>query len=198
MAPVRVAFVAALVFLARAVGFAIGERESPPGRGSVDVGFLYDMIGHHEQAVEMSHMELGRGSEQRIEAFAREILFFQGYEIGLMTQQLRSWGHRRDQPPGRAMAWMGHPVDRSEMPGMASKAQLDAFAAKQGREADATFVALMIEHHEGGVHMAEEAARRAGSDFVRELAGRTARQQRTEIREMELARDRLGLPTPVL
>jgi uncharacterized protein (DUF305 family) len=194
MRGVRVAFVLALLFLAGAVGYAVGDRESgAPGRDSADVGFLYDMIGHHEQAITLSKQELANGSERRIKSFAEEILFYQGYEIGLMTQQLRSWGHRRDRPPERAMAWMGHGVAREEMPGMASQAELDALFQAKGRDADALFVALMIEHHEGGVHMAEEAARRTKTDFVQDLAERLGRMQRTEVREMELARDTLGL-----
>lgn len=190
----RVAFVAALVFLAGAVGFAVGDRQEAPGRGSADVGFLYDMIGHHEQAITLSKQELANGSERRIRSFAEEILFYQGYEIGLMTQQLRSWGHRRDRPPERAMAWMGHAVAREAMPGMASQDELDALYRAQGRDADALFVALMIDHHQGGVHMAEEAVRRAGTVYVRDLAERVVRQQRIEVEEMRLARDRLGLP----
>ncbi|HEX2038279.1 MAG TPA: DUF305 domain-containing protein [Acidimicrobiales bacterium] len=191
---VPVAFAVALAFLAASVGYAVGSRDTAPGRGSVDVGFLYDMIGHHEQAITLSKLELVKGSEGRVKSFAEEILYYQGYEIGLMTQQLRSWGHRRDEPPERAMAWMGHGVPREDMPGMASQAELDALYQAQGRDVDARFLALMIDHHAGGVHMAEEALRRATSSFVRDFADRTVRQQRTEIREMELARDRLGLP----
>jgi len=190
----RLLFVAALLFLAASVGYAVGNRgESAPGRGSADVGFLYDMLAHHEQAVSLSHQELVNGSEPRIEAFAREILFFQGYEIGLMTQQLRSWGHRRDQPPEQAMAWMGHAMPVDEMPGMASEEEQDALADARGRDADALFLALMIDHHAGGVTMAKEAARRAGTGFVRDLAERIARQQQVEINEMAMERDRLGL-----
>ena len=191
---VRILFVMALLFLAGAVGYAAGDRESVPGRDSVDVGFLYDMLGHHEQAISLSKQELVNGAEPRITSFAEEILFFQGYEMGLMTQQLRSWGHRRDQPPERAMAWMGHGVALEDMAGMASDAERAALAERRGRDADALFLALMIDHHAGGVHMADEAARRAGSRFVRELAGRVARQQRIEIGEMKAARDRLGMP----
>jgi uncharacterized protein (DUF305 family) len=192
---VKVAFVAALLFLAGAIGYALGNRaQEAPGRDSADVGFLYDMIGHHEQAISLSHFQVINGTEQRVEGFAREILFYQGYEIGQMTQALRSWGHRRDQPPERAMAWMGHGVAREEMPGMASPAEYDALVQSKGRDVDAMFLALMIDHHKGGVHMAEEALKRAKTGFVRDFAERVARQQQVEIREMELARDRLGLP----
>ena len=191
---VRILFVVALLFLAGAVGYAAGSRVSTPGRNSVDVGFLYDMLGHHEQAISLSKQELVNGGEARIKSFAEEILFYQGYEMGLMTQQLRSWGHRRDQPPERAMAWMGHGMPLEDMPGMASDAEGAALAERRGRDADALFLALMVDHHAGGVHMADEAARRAGSRFVRELAERVAHQQRIEIGEMKAARDRLGLP----
>jgi uncharacterized protein (DUF305 family) len=44
------------------------------------------------------------------------------------------------------------------------------------------------------VHMASYAAEHASSSFVRELAGRMARKQQTEIGELEGARRRASLP----
>lgn len=189
------ALVAAFVFLAGAAGFAIGRRaDSPPSRSSIDVGFLYDMIAHHEQALTMSNAEIRHGQDPNIRNFAREILLFQSYEIGMMQRQLEQWGYDRADPPARAMAWMGQPVAPEAMPGMASDEELALLDAARGSAADALFVPLMQDHHRGGIHMAEHAAAEAEDEWVRELAGLMVRNQQTEITEMGLTRDRAGLP----
>jgi uncharacterized protein (DUF305 family) len=187
------ALVAALCFLSGAAGWYLAT-DRPPGGDSADVGFLYDMSAHHEGAITLSAIELERGSSEDVRAFAREITLFQSYEIGLMDAQLDHWGFAREDQPELAMGWMGHEVPVQEMPGMASEAQLDALRTAEGPEADALFVALMINHHEAGAEMAEAAVERVEDDDVRDLAARMARYQRLEVQEMEAALDRAGLP----
>lgn len=191
-----VAVVLALAFLAGSVGYVVG-RGRPPGEASVDVGFLRDMLTHHEQAAVIANTELRRGEVPAVQVFAREILSFQGYEMGLMEAELESWGYAREDRPPEAMAWMGMaPMPVGQMPGLATGAELDALRAAQGRTADALFVELMIDHHAGGVRMASVAMDRADDAQVQELATRMARNQRQEITELEAARARAGLPEP--
>jgi uncharacterized protein (DUF305 family) len=187
------ALVAALCFLAGSVGYVLG-RGRPPGEGSADVGFLHDMLRHHEQAVELANLELSNGSIPDVRSFAREILLFQSYEIGLMDAQLQDWGYRREDPPDTAMAWMGHSTDPDAMLGMATPEQVEALREAEGREADALFLDLMQAHHRGGVQMAAAAEDLVRDDDVRELAARIASVQRTEIEELEAARERHDLP----
>ena len=113
-----VALVVALCFFAGAVGWRIG-RGFPPGKDSSVVGFLYDMISHHEQAVAMSQIELANGTDPNVRVFADEIMRFQSYGIGLMERFLEEWGHSRYDAPEFAMQWMDDPVPRDSMPGMA-------------------------------------------------------------------------------
>ncbi len=190
-----VVLMVALLYLAGSVGYILGSRPpGHPGRESVDVGFLYDMVAHHRQAVTMATLELERGAERNVLAIAGEILTSQSYEVGIMEQQLANWDHPRDNLRLVAMEWMGMPVEVDEMPGLASEAELAALDDAQGRDADALFVALMKDHHRGGVHMAEYAATHAKWDFVRDLAARMARNQQIEINELEQVRVRDGLP----
>lgn len=184
--------VAGLVFAGWA-GYLVRARESrPPGKSSVDVGFLYDMLDHHGQAVRMSGLQLARGAESGVATFAREILLFQAYEIGLMEQKLREWGYDPDQGPELAMGWMGTPT--LEMPGMASEEEMALLSRREGRDVDALFLALMKDHHAGGVHMARFAAKGAADPLVREWAQRMTRNQAIEINELEAARERTALP----
>lgn len=189
------AMVVALMFLAGAVGYFMGTRDDGgrPGVGSVDVGFLQDMISHHEQAIQMANVEIVDGAEPGVQVFAREIVLFQSYEIGLMERQLGQWGYRRENRPERAMAWMDMSVAVEDMPGLATEKETDALSDLTGRDTDALFLKLIQDHHAGGVHMAEYAAKHASNPFVRDIAARMARNQRIEIGELEAARKRTGL-----
>ncbi len=193
-----IASVVAMLWFAGAVGYVVGARSPDTAEGGpVDVGFLQDMITHHEQAIEMSNIELADGAAPGVQAFAREILTFQAYEIGIMEAKLAEWGHVPADRSGTAMAWMDLPLPADQMPGLASEEEMDAFGRAEGNEVDALFVRLMQDHHRGGAHMADYAADAASDRTVRELAGRMARNQRIEIGELEGALEREGLnPMP--
>ena len=196
----RIALVVALLVLAGSAGYAVGTRtgsDDPPDARSADVGFLWDMIAHHEQALVMSQYQVAAGTEPRVTHFAREILQAQSYEIGLMQAYLERWGQPRGRPDERAaMGWMGHAMPVSEMPGMATETAMERLADANGRDVDALFISMMKEHHRGGADMADAAVTRVRDDAVRALATRVAKYQRVEINELEATRTALGLPEP--
>ena len=184
------ALIISLCFLAGTIGWRLGQPSSP-SRDSADVGFLYDMVNHHNQAIEMALIELVRGEVADAKVFAEEIVRFQSYEIGLMDQMLEEWGYAIEDAPETAMEWMDHPTDPDAMPGMASRAELSLLRSTS--DVDAVFLALMADHHAGAVDMAERASRAADDEDVRALAQRMADSQRFEIRELIAAADRAGL-----
>lgn len=187
----------ALMFLGGALGYLIGVRDGgirTPSAESADVGFLYDMSAHHEQAVQLSMIQLTNGSDPSIHAFAREIIQWQSYEIGLMRMRLGVWGFDPADRPQSPMAWMGMSLPTiGAMPGMADGDELETFRSAEGTDVDALFLALMSDHHAGGVAMAEAAASGAEDEWVRETAARMASVQASEIAEMEFARAAAGL-----
>jgi uncharacterized protein (DUF305 family) len=188
-----VVLVAALLFLAAVVGYRIG-RPDPPGASSADVGFLQDMIVHHEQAIAMSYRTVSVAADAEVRSVAKEVLVAQQYEIGLMEGWLRRWGHPRDSGRPTAMAWAGMAHPKNAMVGMAGAEDLQALDEATGRYVDDMFLRLMIAHHAGGVAMAEEILERSDDGPVRELAGRIIKAQRSEINEMQATRHRLELP----
>ena len=177
-----VALILALCFLAGVTGWRVG-RGSPPGRDSADVGFLFDMVAHHQQATQIAQLELANGQLRQAKHFAEEVDRFQSYEIGLMDRMLEEWGYAIEESPAQAMAWMGAGVPSAAMPGLASADEMERLRTA-GDDTDAVFLALMIDHHAGAVGMAEEAVERANDEDVRELAARMAAAQRFEIREL--------------
>lgn len=182
----------ALAFLGFAVGMFV-SRDDPPAADSVDVGFLQDMATHHDQGIGVARLAAAYAEDETVRSYAREILTGQSYEMGLMSQKLADWGYTRDERSPEAMAWMGMPVPVDQMPGLLTQEQLDQIQNARGAEMDALFLELMAEHHRGGLHMAQEAARTADDEWVRTLAARIEHAQAGEINEYrQTARD-LGL-----
>jgi uncharacterized protein (DUF305 family) len=187
---------ASLMFLGFALATFLG-RDTPPGPGTVDVGFYQDMISHHDQALRLSSLELTNGSDPVVKGFAQEVITFQSYEIGVMEQALAEWGYTRADRSDRAMTWMGMDVTPDRMPGMATEDDIDRLADTEGSDTDALFLELMATHHAGGLHMAQVAATQAKSDHVRILAERMSRNQAIEISEYARTAERLGLPVDI-
>ena len=184
--------VLAVCFLAGAIGYVIGTRNTYP-TSAVDVGFLMDMSDHHDQAVAMSLCTANRATEDVTREFAKETLIFQSHDLGMMQIWLDDQGKRRPAEDDRpTMAWMDMSSTRKTMPGMASDAQVDALCAAQGREVDRLFLTLMREHHRGGVHMAEYAAAHAASPRIRDFASVMAKNQAVEANEYTETLKRLG------
>jgi uncharacterized protein (DUF305 family) len=186
--------VAVLALLVGIGAVLVYQRASTPGPGSVDVGFMQDMTTHHQQAVEMASIVAETGSDPDVRAFAREILTFQQYEIGYMEALLEDWGQWPFSNERVAMEWMGMSSTPEEMPGMQPEAAMERLEDATGAEVEALFLPMIIDHHRGGVHMAEYAAEHASDPRVRSLAERMAMQQSGEIADFERAAERLGIP----
>lgn len=190
-----IAIVVVACFFTAALGYFVGVGR-PPADDSVDVGFYQDMTAHHEQAVQMALIELANGENSIVRGFAQEIVIFQQWEMGRMHERLLDWGvlvPRSD----TAMAWMGMPVPRAAMPGLATEDQMAALRAAKGADADALFLDLMAEHHRGGAHMAAYAAANARDPDVRALAAKMERNQSVEINEFRQTAARLGFDVEI-
>jgi uncharacterized protein (DUF305 family) len=176
----------AAALIAGMIGWLIGDTNNEVASSDVDVGFLQDMSEHHRQAVDMSFTFLRRpDTDPRLRTVAESIIYGQSVEIGVMLQVLNEMEAPAVSEDGTAMAWMGHAVDPSEMPGMASDAELEELASATGSDADELFTELMTAHHQGGIDMANQAAAEAENDAVRDFAAATARNQQSEIVELE-------------
>lgn len=172
--------------LAGMVGWMIGDSNSELAHNEVDTGFLQDMREHHEQAVYMSFIYNSLpDTDSGLRTVATSIIMGQNQDIGRMVQMLRMFGEPEANEGETSMAWMGMPVERGQMPGMASQADLDKLATLSGREADEFFVQLMKAHHEGGIHMAEYASGNAKNSEVRAMAAAIVTSQQEEIAEMQ-------------
>lgn len=187
--------VAAVAFLAGAVGWAVGGRSVDP-LNAADVGFMQDMSLHHEQAIQMSLVLLSKDDvDPELQRYAQEIVISQRFDQGVFNATLDRFGHSSD-TGGTVMEWMGHAMPAAEMPGLASPEQMSQLKAATGRDAAALWIALMSQHHLGGIEMAQAAAE-AGSDrTVVNIANGNARIQADEILELSRYRRRNDLSIP--
>ena len=155
-----------------------------------DAEFVTDMIGHHDQAVEMSAWAPDRATTDAVLTFADRIQVAQDAEIDLMSTWLTDRGLPvpRQADPGDGSgprAPEGHEHDSATMPGMLSEQEMAGLKASDGREFDRRFLRSMIRHHEGAITMCEDVYAYGSEQYIARLAETIAVDQAMEISRME-------------
>ncbi len=120
----------------------LGHNSNSQMVGS-DAMFLQMMIPHHEQAVVMSDLALSISKDADVLKLAKQIKDAQAPEIIKMQGWLTDAGLSED--PGHLMG--------DGMGGMLSDSELSALKGSTGKAFDRLFLAGMIAHHEGAIHM---------------------------------------------
>ena len=176
-----------MLILGAGIGYYFGDSAATPDQNKVDVGFLQDMRYHHDQAVQMAYYYRTSVTEPlpRLNMIAEEILLSQQLENGRMVQLLRSFNAIEANDTGTAMTWIGHAMPINEMDGLASQAELDSLAAATGDEASKIFATLMINHHKGGIVMANYAIEHASNKDVINMAKSMIKGQQAEVGELQ-------------
>jgi uncharacterized protein (DUF305 family) len=169
------------------------SNNDEPALGAVEVGFLQDMIDHHEQALLISNTLLEANPGGDAASYARDVILFQTRDIGRMETWLDDAGYTRGSPGRTAMVWMGEPTPVDSMPGLATPEQIQELASATGADADRLFFDLMSAHHLGGVHMADYAAAHTQVPWLRTFAQAVSYGQQIEVVEYEQAMQRYGL-----
>lgn len=198
---VTVAAVAALI-LGAVLGALLLGSDSEPGDQSPEAGFARDMSVHHAQAVEMAFIVRDRTDDPDVRTMAYDIINTQRAQIGMFSGWLQQWELPQTtvRPP---MEWTDHGhggedvATYDDMPGMASDDQLAQLRAAEGVEAELLFLELMIDHHAGGVEMAEAVLPLTDRTEVTYLADTIVAGQQAEIATMEqMLADRKALYDP--
>lgn len=131
---------------------------------SVEVGYLQDMIAHHQQAVSMARLIDRAPLATPVRGLARQIVQAQSGEIGTMVGILQmadqpitsdspmSWMHRY----GEAGDSMHDHGAHAPMPGMATTDEVASLGLLTGVAAENEFLRLMQRHHYGGIAMSQD------------------------------------------
>lgn len=165
---------------------ASGTVAVAPADGSPEAGFARDMSVHHQQAVDLSFIVRDRTADVPVRNLAFDIINTQANQRGMMMGWLDQWGLTQSSA-AKPMAWMqmGHAYqahDGSLMPGMATNTQLDKLRGLSGREAEVYYLQLMLEHHKGGVAMAQGYVDLAKNESEKRLAQSMVIGQTSEIK----------------
>jgi uncharacterized protein (DUF305 family) len=119
-----------------------------------DLLFLSHMIVHHEQALDLTALVPSRTKREDLIRFARNVDGAQRAEIDQMKSLLQL-------AADRGMTIPAHDLHGDQkMPGILSKAQIDALAAVSGAAFERLWLEGMIVHHEGALTMGRAQQRR--------------------------------------
>ena len=153
---------------------------------SADVRFMQGMIGHHQQALEMTELLKTRTASEDMRKLAHRIELSQSDEIKMMQEWLTRRGQTLPDPHA-------HHKGGALMPGMLSAEEMGRLAATKGPEFDRLFLEYMIKHHAGALVMVEELLAQPGGGQESEInafASDVDADQRMEIDRMRAMLDR--------
>ena len=164
-----------------------------------DVTFAQHMIPHHQQAIQMSDIILGKqGIDPRVVQLANQIKAAQGPEIQQMQSWLSQWGQptmpmmpNGGMTPGSPMPGMPGMPTHSTVPGMAgmsgmmSEQDMEALQNAQGVDASKLYLTQMIQHHQGAITMAQDEIKSGQYPEAIALAHSSVTSQQQEINTMQ-------------
>ncbi|MFF0018007.1 DUF305 domain-containing protein [Streptomyces sp. NPDC005374] len=144
-----------------------------------DMAFAQGMIPHHQQALEMAKLAVGRASSATVKSLASRIEKAQDPEIQTMNGWLKSWG----QDMSSSMPGMDHSAG-SGMPGMMDGTDMGHLKKMSGTDFDTMFLTMMIDHHKGAVEMATAEKNKGAYGPATSMADDIITAQTAEITEM--------------
>jgi uncharacterized protein (DUF305 family) len=142
-----------------------------------DRAFIDAMVPHHRSAIEMAKVAQQSGlSSPELNGIALNIIDSQQQEIDRMLAWRKKWyGSERIDPNagqelGMSMADMGMDHDMSDL---------------SGSNIDGAFAAMMIDHHEGAIRMAQMGLEKGQHSAIKTLAREIIAAQEREVKIME-------------
>jgi uncharacterized protein (DUF305 family) len=157
--------------------------ESPaPSFNASDVRFLQDMIGHHQQAIQMATLADGRSRRPRLIRFAAGIAATRQADIATMRRWLTQWNLPTAPATGSEDA-------ESPLPGMLAAGQLEWLELRTGLQFDLGFLTMMDTHYGGAITVAERELQAGASAETKALARRIITTQTAEMRQLHRWKD---------
>ena len=175
--------------------FAQATQGAVPAVTAADVRFMQEMIGHHQQAVEMTALVSARTRRPQLRMLAERIGLSQSDEMALMRRWLRAHGgsgdatasHDMSEHDGHDMSGTGGIQLMPLMPGMLSRTEMAALRAARGARFDRLFLEGMIRHHGGALTMVEQLLHAPGAaqeSSINRFVSDVDADQRAEIARM--------------
>lgn len=148
---------------------------------AADLRFAIEMVRHHEQALELSRHVLRHAEiDTRVAAAARFIAYDQGKEATTVRAWVDAWVASMPELARRGHGAHGRHED-GQLPGMVAPADVESVRRPPASDAQRLFLALMAEHHDGALAMAQDYLRDARNAFTRRVAQHVVREQTVEL-----------------
>ncbi|NKE60186.1 DUF305 domain-containing protein [Lentzea sp. PSKA42] len=157
---------------------ATGQQD---GHNEQDVKFAQDMIGHHQQALDMAAMVPAKSTNPKVTDLGKRIAAAQDPEIKKMNEWLTKWGAAT----ATSMPGMDHGSGHGSMPGMMTAEEMAKLNGATGAEFDRMWLDMMIKHHQGAVEMAKTQQEKGSNADAKKLAQDITTAQQAEITEMQ-------------
>jgi uncharacterized protein (DUF305 family) len=148
-----------------------------------DLQFLDSMAHHHDGAVTMAKMVLGKTERPELKAFAQKIIDDQTKEKEYLKKLRDEWY------PGKPSAVN---MEMSGMIGgmkMMNGEHMKEMGEMEPNHFDGHFLKMMIAHHEGAITMAKEAEQKAEHPELKKLSADIIKAQQPEIDQMKKWQD---------
>ncbi|GEM_PF-4739807 len=139
-----------------------------------DVAYIDAIVPHHQKAIEMSQMELDKGTRADVKALAQRFKDAQAAEIAILTNARKALTGSATVPTPKTDPHM--------------EADMAAMMAATGTEMDAMFLDDMIPHHAEGISLAHRALPSLTRTDVKDNANTVVSNQAKEIGEMQALR----------
>lgn len=145
--------------------------------GDFDVEFAYMMILHHQAAIDMSKVEITKGTDAQIKTIAHNIILSQKEEIEKMEMFVNNY----KMPEANRKDSKMHSELNEIMKAMMDKMDLMQMTGNTDKD----FVKMMITHHESAVKMAEDELANGKQDEVKKMAQKMIVDQNKEITDFK-------------
>ena len=155
----------------------MGKMNDMKMTGDFDLDFANMMMMHHQAAIDMSEVEIAKGSDTQIKTMAQNIITAQKAEIEQMQQFVKNY----KMPEAK--------MDKGEMHnelGETMKTMMDKMMGMQMTgNTDKDFVMMMIPHHESAVTMAEDEISHGKKLELKKMAQKMIADQNKEISDFK-------------
>lgn len=155
----------------------MGKMKDMKMTGDFDLDFANMMIMHHQAAIDMSEVEIAKGTDAQIKTMAKNIITAQNAEI----RQLRAFIDNYKMPKAEEKTAEMHDEFTETM-----KATMKTMSKmKMTGNTDKDFVMMMIPHHESAVKMAEDELSHGKQLGLKKMAEKMMADQSKEIDEFK-------------
>lgn len=148
------------------------EMNNASLHGDPDNHFARMMQLHHAGALSMGDLLLQDGRDLTLAGMARDMIQKQKEEIAALQLFLNN---------NRPMPHSVNPVFNSEMKKVMDKMELNAAQEELTGEPDHDFAALMVQHHQAAIDMADLIIQHGADPGIKKIAGMMKTDQESEI-----------------